>query len=216
MAESVPPPRHDPIRLAALISGTGGTMRHLAEQIQTGALNASIATVISSKEQARGLKVAREHHLPNFVVPRQAYDEVADFSEHVFGLVRDAQADLVCLAGFLSLLRIPDDFNLRVINIHPALLPAFGGPGMYGKHVHRAVLEAGCKVSGCTVHFCDQSYDTGPILAQHACAVRDDDTVESLAARVGEQERQAYPEAIQKLSTQRLKLEGRRIYAADR
>jgi formyltetrahydrofolate-dependent phosphoribosylglycinamide formyltransferase len=215
MAESVPRPRHDPLRLAVLISGGGTTMASLARQIQLGELHASIATVIGSREQAAGLNVAKdEFDLPTFVVPRKAYDSAAAFSEHVFGLARDAEADLVCLAGFLSLLVIPDDFAWRVINVHPALLPAFGGDGMYGKRVHQAVLDAGCKVTGCTVHFCDQHYDTGPIIEQRACRVADDDTVDSLAARVAEQERAAYPEAIRLIGEHPLEIEGKRTRIA--
>jgi phosphoribosylglycinamide formyltransferase-1 len=210
MADLVPQPRHDPIRLAVLISGSGTTLANLLQWIDNGQLNASVAAVISSKEQVKGLQIAESRDIPAFVVPRKTYDDVQAFSDHLFGLVRDAEADLVCLAGFLSLLHIPDDFDLRVINIHPALLPAFGGPGMYGKHVHEAVLEAGCKVSGCTVHFCDQSYDTGPIIAQRTCPVDDADTAETLAERVFEQECIAYPEAIEKLASQRLEVSGRR------
>ena len=210
MPTPVPAPRHDPIRLAVLISGSGSTMFNLADRIEAGELNASIGLVISSKEDAAGLERARERNLPAFVVPRKAYDNANAFSDHVFGLIRDAEADLVCLAGFLSLLAIPEDFALRVINVHPALLPAFGGEGMYGKHVHRAVLEAGCKVTGCTVHFCDQHYDTGPIIHQRPCRVDDHDTAETLAARVAAEERTAYPEAIHWLATERLEVEGRR------
>jgi phosphoribosylglycinamide formyltransferase-1 len=198
------------MRLAVLISGSGSTMVNLAEQINAGSLNATISTVISSKESAQGVGRAEALGLPAFVVPRKTYDSAAAFSEHVFKLVRDAEADVVCLAGFLSLLTIPDDFRLRVINVHPALLPAFGGEGMYGKRVHQAVIEAGCRITGCTVHFCDQTYDTGPIITQRSCPVQDDDTAETLVARVAEQERLAYPEAINRLANERLKVEGRR------
>jgi len=214
MAQRVPPPRHDPIRLAVLISGGGSTMTNLADRIDAGELSASIGLVISSKEDAKGLTLARERGVETFVIPRKAYDTPEDFSEHVFGLIRDAEADLVCLAGFLSLLSIPDDFMLRVINMHPALLPAFGGEGMYGKHVHRAVLEAGCRITGCTVHFCDQHYDTGPVIHQRSCHVDDADSADTLAARVAEQERLAYPEAIHWLASERLAVEGRRTYNA--
>lgn len=191
-----PPINHDPIRLATLISGGGTTMQNLAQRIADGRLRAEIAVVIASNDKAEGLQRAAELKLPNFVVPRKAYDNTEEFSKQVFNLVRDADADLVCLCGFLSLLQIPDAFADRVLNIHPALLPAFGGAGMYGKHVHEAVLKSGCKETGCTVHFADQSYDTGPIILQRTCPVLPDDTPDSLAARVFEQECEAYPEAI--------------------
>lgn len=210
-AVPVPRPRHDPMPLAVLISGSGSTMQNLAERISAGQLNATISIVISSKENAGGVNLAQELGLPVFVVPRKAYETAEAFSDHVFGMIRDAQADLVCLAGFLSLLAIPEDFILRVINVHPALLPAFGGEGMYGKRVHQAVIDAGCKITGCTVHFCDQSYDTGPILHQRACAVHDDDTPDALAGRVSQEERLAYPEAINRLANEQLELAGRRI-----
>ena len=121
------------------------------------------------------------------------------FSETIFDLCRKADVDLVTLAGFLCHLEIPDDFAGRVMNIHPALIPAFCGKGMYGEKVHAAVLERGCKVSGCTVHFADNEYDHGPIILQRAVPVLDDDTPDTLAARVFEQECEAYPEAIRLL-----------------
>lgn len=207
---SVSDPSQTPIRLAVLLSGGGTTMVNLADRIAGGTLHAKINVVIASNDKAQGIQRAAELKLPNYVVPRKAYDSTDAFSEQVFGLIRDAGADLVCLAGFLSLLTIPDDFAGKVINIHPALLPAFGGKGMHGRHVHEAVLEHGCKVSGCTVHFADQTYDTGPIIAQRACPVLDDDTPDTLAARVFEQECEAYPEAIGLIASGRLKLDGRR------
>jgi phosphoribosylglycinamide formyltransferase-1 len=109
------------------------------------------------------------------------------------------------------LLRIPEDFTHRVMNIHPALLPAFGGKGMYGRHVHEAVLAYGAKISGCTVHFADNEFDHGPVILQRSAPVLDDDTPHRLAARVFEQERLAYPEAIQLFAEDRLRVEGRRV-----
>jgi phosphoribosylglycinamide formyltransferase-1 len=115
------------------------------------------------------------------------------------------------MAGFLQLLDIPPDFEHRVMNIHPALIPAFCGKGYHGAHVHRAVLEAGVKVSGCTVHFADNQYDHGPIILQQVVPVKDDDTPESLAARVFEAECTAYPEAIRLFAEGRLEVQGRRV-----
>jgi phosphoribosylglycinamide formyltransferase-1 len=147
--------------------------------------------------------------VPAIVANRKAHKTIEEFSDLVFRFVHQVEADLVCLAGFLSLLRIPDHYAHQVINIHPALLPAFGGKGMYGRRVHQAVLDAGCKVSGCTVHFADQTYDTGPIIAQRTCPVHDDDTSESLAARVFEQECIAYPHAISLIAAGRVHIHGR-------
>ncbi|MEX0655449.1 MAG: phosphoribosylglycinamide formyltransferase [Phycisphaeraceae bacterium] len=206
--------KHDPIRLAVLISGGGTTMQNLADLIHAGQLNARITAVISSSDKAAGLQRASALKLPSFVVPRKAYDTAEAFSDDLFRLIRDAHADLVCLAGFLSLITIPDDYTHNVLNIHPALLPAFGGEGMYGRHVHQAVLDTGCKVTGCTVHFADNEYDRGPILIQRTCPVAEDDTPETLAARVADQEKLAYPEAIRLIADGRVTIEGRRTRIA--
>ena len=116
------------------------------------------------------------------------------------------------LAGFLARIDIPDDFVNRVMNIHPALIPAFCGQGMHGRHVHSAVLQRGCTVSGCTVHFCDNEYDHGPIILQQCVPVADDDTPQTLAARVFEAECAAYPEAIRRYAAGRLRIEGNRVH----
>ncbi len=209
-----------PLRLAVLISGGGTTMVNLAErataQEPARRLHAQISVVIASNDTAAAKGIARAHDLklPTFVVPRKCYDSTESFSAHVFGLIRDAGAELVCLCGFLSLLRIPDDYADKVINIHPALLPAFGGKGMHGHHVHEAVLAQGCKLTGCTVHFADQTYDTGPILVQRSCPVLEDDSPETLAARVFEQECEAYPQAINLIAAGRVTIEARRTRIA--
>jgi len=196
MPLNVPKPRHQPTRLAVLVSGGGTTLANLAQKIEAGELDAELAVAVCSNRSACDKLTVRGLNLPIHLVSRKDHADTASFSRAVFDIVRDANADLVCLAGFLCLLSIPDDFLYRVLNIHPALLPAFGGKGMFGHHVHRAVLDAGCKVSGCTVHFADQTYDTGPILVQRTCPVLESDTPDTLAARVFEQECLAYPEAI--------------------
>lgn len=208
----VPSPRHDPIRLAVLLSGGGTTLANLTEKIGAGNLNAEVAVAISSNQTAYDKIVARGLGIPTHLVSRKGHADTAAFSETIFGIIREADVDLVCLAGFLCLLSIPDDFAYRVLNIHPALLPAFGGKGMYGHHVHEAVLKAGCKVSGCTVHFADQTYDTGPILVQRTCPVGHNDTPDTLAARVFEQECLAYPEAIRMIAKQPVTIDGRVIH----
>lgn len=193
-----------PVKLAVLLSGGGRTLDNLAERIASGSLHAEMVLVVASRDGVAGIDKAAKLRVPNYVVPRKAYDSPQAFSDAVFKLVRDSGADLVCLAGFLSLLVIPDDFAGRVLNVHPALLPSFGGQGMYGQKVHAAVLDHGCKVSGCTVHLADNTYDTGPILVQKCCEVRDDDTAETLAARVFELECEAYPQAIADWARRRL------------
>jgi formyltetrahydrofolate-dependent phosphoribosylglycinamide formyltransferase len=172
-------------------------------------MNAEIVAAVSSSPDAFGNERARRAGIPVTVVPRRT----PGFAATVFDAVRAAAPDLVVLAGWLHLVAIPDDFKLRVLNIHPALLPAFGGKGMYGHHVHEAVLAYGAKVSGCTVHFADDSYDTGPIVVQRTVPVLDDDTPDTLAARVFDAECEAYPEAIRLVVSGNWRLDGRRVVA---
>jgi phosphoribosylglycinamide formyltransferase-1 len=197
-----------PLRLAVLISGSGRTLANISQAIADGELRAEIACVISSRQGVYGIERAQKLGIPTHVVPRKSFASAADFSDAVYDIIRKHKANFVCLAGFLSLLSIPEDYKHRVLNIHPALLPAFGGPGMFGHHVHEAVLEAGCKVSGCTVHFCDDTYDTGPILVQRTCPVHDDDSADSLADRVFEQECLAYPQALKLIASGRVQIRG--------
>ena len=200
------------LNLAVRVSGSGTTLANLIDQIAARTLDARIAVVIGSKPDLLALKRAADAKIMNFVVDRREFSSVADFSKNVFALCDDASVDLVCLAGWLCLLEIPGKYTGKVMNIHPALLPSFGGKGMFGQRVHEAVLEHGCKVSGCTVHFVDGDYDAGPIILQRTCEVRDDDTPQTLAARVFEQERIAYPEAIRLFAQGRLTIEGRRVH----
>jgi formyltetrahydrofolate-dependent phosphoribosylglycinamide formyltransferase len=201
---------HQPIRLAVLLSGSGTTLQNLLDRI-AATLQAEIACVGSNKADAGGLIRARAAGVPTFVCERKSYNSREEHSRHLFEQCRQADVDLVCLAGFLQLLVIPPAFFGRVLNIHPALIPAFCGKGFHGLHVHQAVLEAGVKITGCTVHFADNQYDHGPIVLQQAVAVADDDTPESLAQRVFAAECELYPRAIQLFAQQRLRIEGRRV-----
>ena len=196
-------------RIAVLISGGGTTLRNFIEKIAAGRLPVEIALVVSSSPTARGLQFAEEAAIPIAVVERKAFDSQDDFSRAIFDRCRQARVDLVAMAGFLKRVTIPDDFAGRVVNIHPALMPAFCGEGFYGHRVHEAVLEYGAKLSGCTVHFADNQYDHGPVILQKAVPVLDDDTPETLAARVFEAECEAYPEALRLLAAGRVKIEGR-------
>ena len=204
-----------PLRLAVLISGRGTTLRNFTEKIDAGKLDALVALVISSDRAAGGLDIAREAGISTTVVERGAFETREDFSRSVFDHCRTANPDLVALAGFLKLLTIPEDFKNRVMNIHPALMPAFCGQGYYGLRVHQAVLDYGAQVSGCTVHFVDDQYDHGPSILQKTVPVHDDDTPQSLAARVFEQECEAYPEALRRFGQHRLRIEGRRVFVVD-
>lgn len=190
-------PRH--LRLAVLLSGSGRTLENLLERIDGGTLPASVAVVISSRADVRGARIAERAGVPVRVLPPGGQG-VDRWSESIFAACREARADLVVMAGFLHLVKIPHDFAGRVINIHPSLLPAFGGRGFHGMNVHRAVLERGCTVSGCTVHLVDDEYDHGRVLLQEAVPVLADDSPESLAARVFAAECRTLPEAIRRIA----------------
>ncbi|MBL4845208.1 MAG: phosphoribosylglycinamide formyltransferase [Planctomycetes bacterium] len=190
-----------PLRASVLLSGGGRTLQNLIDRIESEALPLEIRSVISNRSGAYGLERARLAGLPTKVIGRKGSSGVADYTARVFAAARAAQAEWVLLAGFLRLLApIPADFQGRVLNIHPALIPAFAGPGFYGEKVHAAALARGVRLSGCTVHFVDDEYDHGPILVQRSVEVRPQDTVEELAARVFQAECLAYPEAIRLLA----------------
>jgi len=198
------------LRLVVLISGSGTTLRNLIDKIAAGELRAEIAAVISSSALAKGLHYAAAVNIPAKTTDPQSFSSSADFSHAVFDDCRAAKADLVVMGGWLKLLTIPDDFTHRVINIHPALIPSFCGKGMYGPRVHESVLASGAKVSGCTVHFVDNEYDHGPIIAQRAVPVLNGDTPVSLAARVFAAECQVYPQVINLIADGFIRLPGPR------
>ena len=186
-------------RLAVLISGSGRSLENLAQVIAAGELDATIALVISSRAKVKGVERAKQLGLPCVVIRPRDVGDAAEHSRKLFAVVREAGAELLCLMGFLSKLIIPRDFERKVLNIHPALLPDFGGQGMYGERVHAAVIAARRRESGCTVHWCDDEYDHGEIVLQRRCAVLDGDTVADLAARVFAEEILAYPEALRRV-----------------
>jgi phosphoribosylglycinamide formyltransferase-1 len=203
------------IRIAALISAGGTTLQNLIDRIADGRLAAQVVQVVSSNPEAFGIERARRAGLPVAIVRRKGDGGTTlpreEFSRRIFDHCRQAKAELVCMAGFLHLITIPDDFLGRVMNIHPSLIPAFCGKGYYGHHVHEAVLAYGAKITGCTVHFADNQYDHGPIILQKTVPVLDDDDADSLAQRVYEQECEAYPEAIRLFAEGRLEVVDRRV-----
>lgn len=199
------------LRLAILLSGTGRTFDHLLARCRSGELAAEVVGVISSRGDVRGVEKARAAGVPTVVLRRKAYSDSASYGAAIGAQLREWRTELAAMAGFLQLWSVPRDFAGRVLNIHPSLLPAFGGPGMHGHHVHEAVLAAGAKVSGCTVHFADDQYDSGPIVLQRCVPVRFEDSADTLAARVFEQECLAYPEAIALFAAGRLRIVGRRV-----
>ncbi len=200
-----------PLPVAVLISGGGTTLRNLLQRIEAGELPVAVRLVVSSSARARGLEFATAAGIATRVLTRSAFVSDEDYGAAVFGACRESGVALVVMGGFLKFVPIPADFAQRVVNIHPSLIPAFCGAGMYGHHVHEAVLAHGAKLSGCTVHFVDNQYDHGPIILQRAVPVLDDDSPDSLAARVFAAECEAYPEAIRAIAEGRVRVSGRRV-----
>lgn len=188
--------------------GRGSNLMALQIACQTGRLPAEIVLVIGTKAEAPALERARQAGLPTAVVaPGETYDQ------RLLAALEAAGAEVIALTGYMRKLpeTLVERFHYRILNVHPALLPAFGGKGMYGHHVHEAVLAYGCKVSGCTVHFVDSEYDTGPIILQRVISVEESDTPDTLAARILPAEHDAFIEALRLLAEGRLTLEGRRV-----
>ncbi len=200
-----------PLRLAALISGGGTNLGHLLEAIDAGKLRAQVVGVLASRSDAPGLERARARGIAAAAVSRKKLGEGAPFQDEMHRRLAELRPDLLVFCGFLSRLELRA-YAGRAMNIHPALIPAFSGHGFYGARVHRAVLESGVKWTGVTVHFCDDQYDTGPIILQEPVEVRDDDTPESLGARVQQVEREIYPRAVQLFAEGRLEVRGRRVH----
>jgi formyltetrahydrofolate-dependent phosphoribosylglycinamide formyltransferase len=199
------------LRVAVLLSGMGTSLENLCECADAGTLPAEVVLVIASKAGAGGLERARRRGIRAVAIPRRDHPDVDDFNDAIHAELARHEIDLVALLGFLSPFQTRGRFEGRVLNVHPALIPAFCGKGFYGQRVHEAVLEAGAKVSGATVHFADDHYDRGPIILQEAVPVLEDDTPDTLAARVQAAERRLVPEAIRLFAEGRLSVEGRRV-----
>lgn len=202
--DSAPKTNKKPVRIGVMISGGGTTLMNILEYIKDGRLNAEVSLVISSRSTVAGVEKAKAAGLNVKIIRKKDYPDIDQFSKKIEEELIAANVELVVQGGWLCLWKIPARYENRVMNIHPALLPSFGGQGMWGHHVHEAVINAGCKVSGCTVHFCTNEYDKGPIIVQKCCSVEENDTPDSLAKRVFEQECLAYPEAIKLFAEDRL------------
>ena len=198
------------MKLAAFVGtkGRGSNLMAIQSAILSGKLPAQLVAVIGTKADAPALDRARQAGIPTLVVP------VGDgYDQRLLSALESAGADSIALTGYLR--KLPEEvvtrFRWRILNVHPALLPSFGGKGMYGHHVHEAVIAHGCKVSGCTVHFVDSEYDTGPIIIQRVVTVEESETPESLAARILPAAHDALLEALRLLAWGRLTLDGRRV-----
>jgi len=194
-----------PLRIAVLLSGSGTSLENLFDHIEAG-LPAEVTAVISSKDTAFGLERARRRGIPAVAVARKQHPDIDSFNDALHAELERREFDLIALLGFMSLFQLRGRYEQRVINVHPALIPAFSGPGFYGMRVHEAVLAKGAKVTGATVHFTDDEYDQGPILLQEAVPVLESDTPETLAARVQALERRLVPAAIRAIAEERVQI----------
>jgi phosphoribosylglycinamide formyltransferase-1 len=202
-----------PLRIAFLVSGNGTLFEYISEQLRESDLNASSVLLLSSNPDAPALDRAKRLDIPSLLVQRSEFASGDAFSDAIIDVLEQHNVNFVCLAGYMK--RVPSaivqKFHNRMLNIHPALLPAFGGKGMFGRHVHEAVLESGVRVTGVTVHLVDEEYDHGPIVLQRAVFVMVDDTPETLEHRVHEIEYQIYMDAIRLFAQNRIQVEGRRV-----
>jgi formyltetrahydrofolate-dependent phosphoribosylglycinamide formyltransferase len=192
------------VKLAVIISGGGTTLQNFIDRIADGSLDARISVVVASRRKIKGVERAEAAGLPVEVVMRRDFEDSESFSEELTKAIERHDVDLVVLAGFLSKWLFPPRWAGRVLNVHPGLLPQYGGQGMYGHHVHEAVLAAGETESGCTVIVADHEYDHGPSVVERRVPVLPGDTPDTLAARVFEAECEAYPEAVRMFAQGRL------------
>jgi len=194
-------------KLGILLSGRGSNFEAIARNVLAGKINAEIAVVISNKEGVHGLEIARVFGIKAVCIPSKGKEREA-FEQELVAALREAQVDLVCLAGFMRILSpyFIRAFQGHILNIHPAILPSF--PGV---EAQKQALEYGAKFTGCTVHFVDEGVDTGPVVCQAVVPIRDDDTVESLAARILKEEHRIYTEAINLVVDEKIRIEGRRV-----
>jgi formyltetrahydrofolate-dependent phosphoribosylglycinamide formyltransferase len=198
-----------------LLSGEGTSLENLLERIARGEVPGRVVLVLASKQGAGGLARARRHGIPAMAVPRKQFRDSKAFNDALHAELERHDPDLVLLLGFLSPFELRGRYEGRALNVHPALIPAFSGQGFYGPRVHEAVLAAGAKLSGATVHFVDEEYDHGPIVLQQSVPVLDEDTPDTLAARVQAVERELVPEAVRLFANGRLEIRGRRVHIRD-
>ncbi len=197
------------LKIAVLLSGSGRTLDNFHNKIKTGKLNCEIVAVGSSSKKALGVKKAENYGYPVLAVEEKNHKILSD---KLNSFILQFNPDLICLAGYMKLYSIPKGFEGKVLNIHPALIPAFCGKGFYGMHVHKAVIKAGVKVTGCTVHIVSDKYDEGPILLQKCVPVFENDTENTVADRVFETECELYPKAINLFANNKIEIIENKIY----
>lgn len=203
-----------PIRIVVLVGtrGRGSNMQTIIDACASGEIHGEVVGVIGTGNESPALARAAHQQIPTQVVEYRS-ENPEEFGDQMHEAILSFRPDLVLLGGFLRKLssRTVSEFHGRIMNTHPALIPAFCGKGMYGHHVHQAVLDYGVKISGCTVHFVDEGYDTGPIIMQAAVPVEPDDIVETLSARVLKEEHRIFKECVRHFAAGRLRVEGRKV-----
>jgi phosphoribosylglycinamide formyltransferase-1 len=194
-----------------MVSGGGTNLQSIIDNIENGYINAKISVVLSSRKDAFALTRAKRHGIKSEVCSPKKYSSELDYSKKLINILDKYEPDLIVLAGFMSVLsdEFIEKYENKIMNTHPSLLPAFGGKGFYGHHVHKAVLNYGVKVSGATIMFVTKEIDKGPIILQKAVKVSEDETIDSLQEKVLKIEHQLYPKAIKLYSEGKLKVEGR-------
>ncbi|CUT00387.1 phosphoribosylglycinamide formyltransferase-1 [Candidatus Kryptobacter tengchongensis] len=205
------------MNIAVFASGRGSNLMAIINAIKEGRLNAKVALVISNNSNAGALEIARANGIDALHISRRQFASDEEYIQKLLHELKTRNIELIVLAGYMKKIppEIVREYQNRILNIHPALLPAFGGPGMYGINVHKAVIDYGVKVTGVTVHIVDEEYDHGPIVMQRVVEVRDDDTPESLAERVLKVEHEIYPQAIELFVEGRVVISGRKVFIKD-
>lgn len=205
------------IRIAVFASGRGSNFRSIYQKIKEGYLSCQVSVLISDNSKAGALEFAEQSSISTYVVNPREFPTPDSFGKRLIAILTEHQVEYIALAGYLK--KIPDNvidqFENRIINIHPALLPAFGGKGMYGINVHQAVFDSGTQVSGVTVHFVNKEYDAGPILLQKSVDIRKCRSAEEIAEKVLEMEHQIYPQALKILLEKDVRLKGKRVILDD-
>ncbi|MCG8606067.1 phosphoribosylglycinamide formyltransferase [bacterium] len=201
------------LKVAVFASGRGSNLHALIAASKNGRLDAEIVLVFSDREDAGALAIAKKEGISAKHLSPKDFNSTEDFDNALIDALHRFEVKFIALAGYLRMIspKIIRAYTGRILNIHPALLPSFGGKGMYGHRVHQAVLDYGCKVSGVTVHLVEEGYDTGPPVLQRCVPVLNDDTAEALASRVLEVEHQIYPEALQLFAQRRVEIQGRKV-----
>jgi phosphoribosylglycinamide formyltransferase-1 len=205
------------LNLVALASGGGTNLQAIIDNIEAGKVNAQIKAVISNNSKSGALERARKHNIQAIHLSHKQFGTPEEFDQRLLSVLRENETDLVILAGYMKMLSptIVRAYKNKILNIHPALLPSFGGKGMYGIHVHEAVIDSGVKVTGVTVHLVDEIYDHGAIIVQECVPVLPDDTPETLQQRVLPHEHQLYSEAVQLFAEDKIEIKDNKAYIKD-